>query len=239
MIHVAISGVGVLLAAMVSGATGVAFPLIAAPIFLADYAPPQAILITALCSLIGQFLSIRLLRQTIVYEFRWPLIAAGLVGVPFGTVALMWCDGHVIRIGLAALLVMCGVWRLFGGRLRGFRGVRHSEVVIGACGGLCGGMFGASSAVPSIWLSMSGLDKNRQRAILQPYIIAIQCVSLAVLVYNGAFAPTVGRALAIYLVPLIGGIVVGTSGFRLFSSEFYGNAVAGLVVMAGLALVLH
>ncbi len=238
MIHVAISGIGVLLAAIVSGATGLAFPLIAAPIFLADYPPPQAILITALCSLIGQFLSIRLLRQTIVYEVRWPLILAGLIGVPFGTLALMWCDSHVIRIGLAALLVLCGALRLFGGRC-GIGGVRHSEYVVGACGGLCGGMFGASSAVPSIWLSMSGLDKNRQRAILQPYIIAIQCGSLGVLVCNGAFAPTVGRALAMYLVPLIGGVVVGTLAYRLFSSESYGRTVAGLVVMAGLALILH
>ncbi len=41
MIHVAISGVCGMLAAVVSGATGLAFPLIAAPIFLADDAPTE------------------------------------------------------------------------------------------------------------------------------------------------------------------------------------------------------
>jgi uncharacterized membrane protein YfcA len=86
---------------------------------LAIVTPPQAT--RRRVRLIDQFLSIRLLRQTIKYEIRWPLILAGLFGVPFGTFALMWCDPRVIRLGLAALLVICGVWQLTGGRLRGFR----------------------------------------------------------------------------------------------------------------------
>src|ERR1700727_3788652 len=156
MMHLAISYVGVLIAAIVSGATGFAFPLIATPIFLLDYAPPQAILITSLCSLSGQFLSIQLLRQTITYEIRWPLILAGLFGVPFGTFALLCCVGQIIRFGLGGLLAICGAWRLSGGG-RGGSWVFHSERVIGVCGGLCGGMFGVSSAIPSIWLAMFGV----------------------------------------------------------------------------------
>jgi uncharacterized membrane protein YfcA len=222
----------------VSGATGLAFPLIATPIFLVDHAPPQAVLITSLCSLTGQFLSIRLLRQAITYEIRWPLILTGLFGVPFGTWALLWCDGQIVRLLLGTLLVVCGVWRLSGGRLRGFR-VRDSERVIGACGGICGGMFGVSSAIPSIWLANSGHDKERQRAILQPYIISVQCTSLLVLLYNGTFDRTVWHALAMYLVPLVAGIFVGTLGFRMFSSEAYARAVSALVVVSGFALCLH
>jgi uncharacterized protein len=238
MMHPAINCVGVFIAAIVSGATGLAFPLIATPIFLVDYAPPQAILITSLCSLSGQLLSIQLLRQTISYEIRWPLIFAGLFGVPFGTFALLWCDGRIIRLGLGVLLAICGAWRLSGGGRGGFR-VCYSERVIGVCGGLCGGMFGVSSAIPSIWLAMSGLDKTKQRAILQPYIIAVQCASLLVLLYNGTFTATVWQALELYLVPLVAGIFVGTFSFRLFSSEAYVRAVSGLVMLSGFALFLH
>jgi uncharacterized membrane protein YfcA len=238
MMHQAINCVGVLIAAIVSGATGLAFPLIATPIFLFDYAPPQAILITSLCSLTGQFLSVRLLRQTITYEIRWPLILTGLFGVPLGTWGLLWCDGRIVRFLLGTLLVVCGVWHMSSGRLRGFR-VGYSERVIGACGGICGGMFGVSSAIPSIWLAMSGLEKERQRAILQPYIIAVQCASLLVLLYNGTFGPTVWQAFEIYLVPLIAGIFVGTLCFRMFSSEAYARVVSALVVVSGFALCLH
>jgi uncharacterized membrane protein YfcA len=238
MMHLGLNCVGVLIAAIVSGATGLAFPLIATPIFLVDYAPPQAILITSLCSLSGQLLSIQLLRQTITYEIRWPLIFAGLFGVPFGTFALLWCDGRIIQFGLGGLLAVCGAWRLSGGWRGGFR-VCCSERVIGACGGLCGGMFGVSSAIPSIWLTMSGLDKTKQRAILQPYIIAIQCASLVALLYNGKFTATVWQALELYSLPLVAGIFVGTFSFRLFSSEAYARAVSGLVMLSGFALFLH
>ena len=112
MMHLAINCVGVLIAAIVSGATGLAFPLIATPIFLVDYAPPQAILITSLCSL----------------AFVQGFAAECLVSRP---------------------------------RFRRF-------------GSLC-----------------PGLDKTKQRAILQPYIIAVQCASLLVLLYNGIFTATV------------------------------------------------
>lgn len=129
MMHPAINCIGVFIAAIVSGATGLAFPLIATPIFLIDYAPPQAILITSLCSLSGQLLSIRLLRQTITYEIRWPLIFAGLFGVPFGTFALLWWDGRIIRLGLGVLLAICGAWRL---ALVGWRAGPLSRLLFGA-----------------------------------------------------------------------------------------------------------
>ena len=51
--HDGMIAIGVFVAAIVSGATGLGFPLLAAPIFLREYAPPQAILITSFCSLIG------------------------------------------------------------------------------------------------------------------------------------------------------------------------------------------
>ena len=70
--HDEMIAIGVFVAAIV--ATGLGFPLLAAPIFLLDYAPPQAILITSLCSLIGQSFAIVILRQTVCYEIRWRLV---------------------------------------------------------------------------------------------------------------------------------------------------------------------
>ena len=72
--HDEMIAIGVFVAAIVSGATGLGFPQLAAPIFLLDYAPPQAILITSFCSLIGQSFAIVILRQTVCYEIRWRLV---------------------------------------------------------------------------------------------------------------------------------------------------------------------
>ena len=71
---------GIFAAGAVSGISGLAFPLIAGPIFLLIYTAPEAVALTAMCSLTGQLFSIALLRRAIAYEFRVLLIAAGLLG---------------------------------------------------------------------------------------------------------------------------------------------------------------
>src|SRR5215469_9945617 len=71
---------GIAVAGAISGISGLAFPLIAGPIFLLVYPAPEAVALTAMCSLTGQLFSIALLWRVIGYEVRVPLIAAGLLG---------------------------------------------------------------------------------------------------------------------------------------------------------------
>jgi uncharacterized protein len=104
--------IGIFAAGMVSGTTGMAFPLIAGPIFLLVYTPAKAVALTAMCSLTGQVFSIALLRRSIDYELRLPLIAAGLVGVPLGTALLNCCDHHPVRITRGGLIVISALWGL-------------------------------------------------------------------------------------------------------------------------------
>ena len=65
-----------------------------------------------MCSLTGQCFSIALLRQSIDYEIRLPLITAGLLGVPLGTVLLNCCDHHLVRITLGGLIATSALWGL-------------------------------------------------------------------------------------------------------------------------------
>ena len=53
---------GIFIAGATSGATGLAFPLIAAPVLLLSYSPANAVTLAAMCSLTGQIFSIALLR---------------------------------------------------------------------------------------------------------------------------------------------------------------------------------
>jgi uncharacterized membrane protein YfcA len=86
--HTTMMAMWVFVAAVLSGSTGLGFPLLAVPIFLLDYAPPQAILMASICSLIGQCFAVAVLRQTVCYEVRWQLILSGMLGVPIGTLLL-------------------------------------------------------------------------------------------------------------------------------------------------------
>ena len=180
-------GTGVFVAGVVSGTTGLAFPLISGPIFLLIYAPPQAVALTAMCSLTGQFFSTALLRQSINYEMRLPLIAGGLLGVPLGTVLLNHCDYHLVHCVLGGLIVISALGGLLLHKTAPTPQPSSplSEIVVGLSGGLTGGLVGASSVVPAIWCAARGLSKQKQRAITQPYIIGMQMASLMSLLSFG------------------------------------------------------
>src|SRR5215472_7612623 len=102
---------GITVAGAISGISGLAFPLIAGPIFLLIYPAPEAVALTAMCSLTGQLFSIALLWQAIGYQYRIPLIAAGLSGVPLGSALLCSCNPHAVRVVFGALIVVSGLWR--------------------------------------------------------------------------------------------------------------------------------
>src|SRR5580692_7144296 len=231
--HYAMIAVGVFVAAVMSGATGLGFPLLAAPIFLLDYAPPQAILITSICSLIGQSFAVAVLRQTVRYEVRWQLVVSGILGVPIGTALLLLADINALRFGLAMLLILSSLWLLIGGCVHVRRAAGVSELLVGVSGGTCGGLFGVSSAVPATWLTACGLDKIRQRAIIQPYIIAAQCISLTLLCLHHTLTTAVTGAVAVYIVPLIAGVAVGAAGFRIVSSGMYSRSVLAITLLSG------
>ena len=166
--HTTMMAMWVFVAAVLSGSTGLGFPLLAVPIFLLDYAPPQAILMASICSLIGQCFAVAVLRQTVCYEVRWQLILSGMLGVPIGTLLLLLADISALRFGFAILLISSSVWLLIGGCVHVRRAAGLSELLVGVSGGICGGLFGVSSAVPATWLSACGLDKIRRAPSSSP-----------------------------------------------------------------------
>jgi uncharacterized membrane protein YfcA len=229
---------GIAVAGAVSGISGLAFPLIAGPIFLLIYPAPEAVALTAMCSLTGQLFSIALLWRVIGYEFRAPPIAAGLLGAPLGSALLCGFNPHCVRVVLGALIVLSGLWRSLRVEARVKRTPSLvSEVLVGLTGGLTGGLVGASSVVPAIWCAASGLDKSHQRAVTQPYILAMQAASLISLWAWGALDRNILGQYADFVLPVLVGIGLGVAGFRSLSSSAATRVVMGVVTASGLSLL--
>lgn len=238
--HLLATAVGVLVAGAVSGATGIALPLIAGPVFLLVYQPVEAVALTALCSITGQLFSIALLRRSIDFEFRLPMIPAGLLGVPIGTAALIRLGPSIVHVSLGLLIALSGIWGLARPTaqkpkpLVGGRG----EFLVGLAGGLTAGLAGASAVIPSLWCTWRGLGKEQQRAIVQPFILVMQLGSLALL---GAWGWVRGSLLSDYasvLLPLLIGVGGGVACFRMCSSAIVTRAVLSLVTLSGIALLM-
>ncbi len=216
-----------------------AFPLIAGPFFLLAYGPVEAVALTALCSVTGQLLSIALLRRAIAYDFRPYLILPGLCAVPLGAIILTHSNSTLVRGGLGTLIVISGIWGLLQAAPHSSRRVSVlSEVLVGLTGGLSGGLVGASAVAPAIWCTWQGLDKEYQRAVTQPFILAMQAFSFISLAFLGQLVPSIAVDYAQLLIPLSGGIAVGVTCFRVVSSATATRVVLLLVTLSGLALLL-
>jgi hypothetical protein len=230
---------GIFVAGAVSGISGLAFPLIAGPILLLIYPAPEAVALTAMCSLTSQLFSIALLWRAIGYEFRVPLIAAGLLGAPLGGALLFSFNPHCVRVVLGALILISGLWRSLRAKTRATRMPSLvSEVLVGLAGGLTGGLVGASSVVPAIWCAACGFDKSRQRAVTQPYILTMQAASLVSLWAWGGLDRDILRQYADFVLPVLVGVGLGVAGFRGLSSSVATRVVMGAVTASGLSLLL-
>jgi uncharacterized membrane protein YfcA len=235
----AIELVGVVLGGAASGATGLAFPLVAGPFLLAVNAPPKAVALMALCSMTCQFSSMALLRQTVPFRLSPWLIGGGLAGVPVGSALLAQSDPAIVRICLGALIAGSGFWACCQPTVALPRPASwRQEAIVGLCGGVTGGLAGASALLPAIWCARRGWTKEYQRAITQPYVLVMQALSLALLWRLGAVDPSVLVSYLELLGPLILGIAVGVTVFKALPTRLLARAVVALAAMSGLALLL-
>ena len=112
----------------------------------------------------------------------------------------------------------------------------------GAIGGITGGLMGFPGAAVTIWaVSQQGWSKDRQRALFQPFILAMQVATLASL---HAMAPH-GSALSRFEPRTLAYVPLGLAGTQLglrlygrLSERQFRIVVNALLIVSGLALVL-
>jgi len=231
---------GICLAASLSGAFGLAFPLVAGPLFLLEYEPSKALLLTASCTLLSNLLSAAILHQTIKYELRWTLLAPVLIGVPIGTELLTrLANASGLRVGFGLLLIATASFCLLPWRFVVKGEHRALETIVGIFSGVIGGMFAAPVALPAIWLNLRGVRKLEIRAILQPLIIFSQVEIIAVMGITASIDAAAAQSVLLYVPSLVAEVILGIVAFNRISNEAFGKAVNVLVVITGFAILIR
>ena len=118
-------------------------------------------------------------------------------------------------------------------------GERVADAIVGLSGGTCGGLFGVSAVVPACWFCLQALDRHHQRAVVQPYIIAIQSASLLLLWYHEVQKHIATEQLIWWAPAVLSGVAIGTFIFRRVSCIAYARAILFLTFASGVALVIH
>jgi hypothetical protein len=232
------AAVVVLVAAFLSSIAGFAFSALAGGA-LAHLAidPVQAVRLMAVCSLAIQSYAVWNVCTAIRWRVLWPMVAAGATTVPLGVWLLVRLDPRTYAAALGLFLAAYGAYVLVKrGTHRLVRATPWRDALAGGLGGLAGGLAGFPGSFVTVWCSMRGGDKLEQRAIYQPYILAMQVVTLACLQVETQVGPRVSEALAFVPFAVLGAIA-GLGLFHRLTNAQFRVALSSLLVIAGAALL--
>lgn len=247
--HFAALGVVLFFSGLVSGTAGFAFSAIGG---LSLFLLPAIVAVPMLqgCSIFNQLTSIGKLRQDMPKTFRdWfpygpgPAIIGGLGGVQAGVWVLNNLPGPAIMLILGCLITLYSLYSTFKPKdliVHGFDGA-PTGVLVGALGGAIGG-FTAFPGLPVVlWTGLRDITKAKARAIVQPFIVALQ---LAALISNAIQHPAhFGKSywimLALTVPAVLPGTLTGVWIYHRLSEVNFRRAVYVLLVVTGVGLIVR
>jgi hypothetical protein len=226
----------ILVCALVSSIAGFAFSALAgSALAYLNLDPLTAVQTMVLCSIAMQAYAVWNIRESIRWLALWPMLGAGTVTIPAGVWLLVHVESMAYAIGLGAFITCYACYVLLRREPRIVGGNAWVDVAAGALGGLAGGLAGFPGAFVTIWCSMRGWDKLRQRAVYQPYILAMQIVTLGCLRWG---TPTRVSIQDLIFVPFaLLGAVAGLAAFQRMSNKQFQLTLSALLAVSGIGLV--
>ena len=230
----------VFLGAIVQGFSGFAFSAVAGAILLQVQAPGLAIPLLMVCSLLIQAYVLMRMRAAMSLSASLPYLAGGLGGVVLAAVLFDRIEPQVFRQFFGAFLMLYALSTVLRPQsaLLAMKTRPVGHTAVGFAGGLVGGLTAMPGAVLAIWCDAHALPKTAQRAVVQPFIAAMQGLALVVLFLKAPAAPVaVLHHLPFVLPALFAGVTLGLFLFNKVSDQGFRRAVSGLLFFSGIALI--
>jgi uncharacterized membrane protein YfcA len=236
---VIVTAVVILVAALASSIAGFAFSALAgSALAYLKMDPLHAVQTMVLCSTASQLYAVWKVRDSIRWMPLWPMLAAGILTVPLGVWLLRHVDASTYAVGLGLFLTAYGCYAVMRRDNRVVRGNAWVDAVVGSLGGITGGLAGFPGAFVTIWCSIRGWDKLRQRATYQPYILVMQIVTIVCLRWQAPAHASVVQDLAFVPFALLGAIG-GLAVFQRLTNKQFHGAVSVLLVVSGVGLLVR
>jgi uncharacterized membrane protein YfcA len=231
---------GAFLGALVSSFAGFAFAPVAGVLLVTSFAPTTLVPVLMLCSVIVQAVTLIRLRHALAPSRIGALLAGGALGVPLAVALLQRIEPRPFQIGFGLFLVAYALLMLRRPSACLRAGARSGrEAAVGFLGGVVGGLTAMPGAIPVLYCDMRGVGKEAQRATVQPFILAMQLLAVALLAASGAVTLAVLGLVLMALPALAAGIVLGLALFGRVPDAGFRRVVLILLLATGAGTALR
>jgi uncharacterized membrane protein YfcA len=235
-------------AATMSGLSGFGFSAIGA-LCLWLLPPKLGVPLLMTLSAANQWISLGQLKADMKPFREWwpdgplPYVLGGLVGVPVGLAILHSLPtAHLLAL-LGGFLVIYAAYSLLKPdrlRVSPRRSGWVASVLVGAAGGVIGGFTAFPGAAVVLWSGLRRLPKDESRSIVQPYILVLQLVSIALLTiqHPETFDRTYWTLLAITVPVVLPCTWLGVNLYKSLSDVNFRRITFMLLGTSGLGLLV-
>jgi uncharacterized membrane protein YfcA len=231
----------ILLAAILASIGGFSFSAIAgAVLFHLIPEPVRVVQIIALCGALNQIALTWAMRRHIEWRMLGRFAMGGLCGLPFGIWLLMNTDRMTYAPALGIILGLYGLRMI----LCRATTIRFQHTWLDMAAALLSGIAGGATAFPSIfvtmWVGLKGWDKERQRGLIQPFIMAMQVATALAITLVGHTSPVDGALPTVdvlYLPASLLGTAIGVALFRRMSDRRFTKVMNLGMITSGVSFL--
>lgn len=230
--------VGAMAAGFVQGLSGFGFGMVAMSFWAWTVDPRLAAAMTVFGALTGQLLAAFTVRRGAAVAHLAPFVLGGLAGIPLGVKLLPHLDPLMFKTFIGVLLAVWCPIMLFATRLpRITAGGVVADGVVGAMGGIMGGIGGFTGVLPTLWCTLRGFDRDVQRAVIQNFNLSMLMVTMASYVLTGVVTRDMLPLFALIVPAMLVPTWWGTRVYVGISDAAFRRIVLGLLTLSGIALL--
>lgn len=238
--YLAILLAGAAAGGFINGLAGFGTALLALGFWLQIMAPERAVAIVVVMSVLSGLQGLWIVREAIaenparLMRFLVPALPGVFLGV-----------GLLARLDATALKIVVGMFCLLYG---GFFIARRSlpvfsrttpvgDSVVGFAGGVLGGAASLSGVLPTMWCALRPWPKAEQRAVLQPFNVAVLGLTVIVLAWNGLYDRTTLIHIAIALPITLLAAQAGIAVFQRLTDSAFRRLLIVLLFVSGAVIL--
>jgi hypothetical protein len=226
-----------LLGGFASGLAGFAMGFIVSGFWLHVITPAQTAALIVGYGLWTQSYGVWKLRGSLDWRTLAPFIIGGTFGIPLGTLLLHYFDAAYLRLLVGFLLLIYSVYGLAKPSFTPRKSGPATDGAIGFFNGILGGLTGLPGFIITVWCQMRGWNKDEQRAIFQPVILAAMIVIAISLAVAGAITIETLKLYGIGLPVVLLGLWLGFKCYGKLDDATFRKLVLILLLCSGLALI--